>query len=248
MDIKESWLITRPIAHRGLWNSEIPENSLAAFQASIDNNYPFELDVTFSKDEQVVVFHDPKLARMTGADGYINTTTLAELKKLKLLNTNQTIPTFEEALKRNNAQVPVLIEIKNTSTKNIGKLEQAVLDLIAKYPGEYAIQSFNPFTVEWFKKHAPQIPRGILSNYFRLPEEREHTTALTRFMLKRMMFNKRIKPDFIGYDSHRIPNPILRRKSKHLPVLAFWVSSRAEHERVLKYIDNIIFDSFTPKI
>jgi len=249
MDIKESWLITRPIAHRGLFdNKSRPENSLAAFKAAIERNYPFELDVTLSKDLKVVVMHDPRLVRMTGADGYVKTTDLSDLKKLKLLNTNETIPTLEEVLECNKGKVPVLIEIKNSSSRNIGKLEQAVLGLIKKYPGEYAVQSFNPLSVEWFKKHAPELPRGILSCYFKLPHEREETGPLVRFVLKRMMFNKRVKPDFIGYDASVIPNRYLKRKAKHLPVLAYWVHSQADYMRIIKYIDNIIFDGFEPKI
>ncbi|MGL6106955.1 hypothetical protein [Romboutsia sp.] len=33
------WLIEEPIAHRGLFNNQKPENSLAAFKNTVDNNY-----------------------------------------------------------------------------------------------------------------------------------------------------------------------------------------------------------------
>ena len=42
MDIKKSWLFSRPIAHRGLHGIDAPENSLAAFAKAIEAGYPIE--------------------------------------------------------------------------------------------------------------------------------------------------------------------------------------------------------------
>ena len=63
-----SWLLTRPIAHRGLWNDEIPENSLLAYENAIKHGYPIEIDVHKSKDGVLFVFHDDNLKRLTGDD------------------------------------------------------------------------------------------------------------------------------------------------------------------------------------
>lgn len=65
MDIKKSWLFSRPIAHRGLHGIDVPENSLLAFQKAIDAGFPIEIDVRPIDDGTVVVFHDEKLTRMT---------------------------------------------------------------------------------------------------------------------------------------------------------------------------------------
>ena len=56
--MKTSWLACRPIAHRGLHDEKYPENSLPAFIAAAENNYPIELDVQLSADDVIVVFHD----------------------------------------------------------------------------------------------------------------------------------------------------------------------------------------------
>ena len=53
-------------AHRGLHNSSCPENSLSAFQAAKEAGFGVELDVRFTADKQVVVFHDDTLTRMCG--------------------------------------------------------------------------------------------------------------------------------------------------------------------------------------
>ena len=62
---KISWIKETPIAHRGLHTKDIPENSLSAFENALKNNYAIELDVQFTKDKEVVVFHDENLKRIT---------------------------------------------------------------------------------------------------------------------------------------------------------------------------------------
>ena len=58
---KISWIKETPIAHRGVHTKDIPENSLSAFENALKNNYAIELDVQFTKDKEVVVFHDENL-------------------------------------------------------------------------------------------------------------------------------------------------------------------------------------------
>lgn len=47
----KSWITEIPAAHRGLNNSDIPENSMAAFKNAIENGYEIELDVQLTYDE-----------------------------------------------------------------------------------------------------------------------------------------------------------------------------------------------------
>ncbi len=54
------------IAHRGL-RSLFPENTLYAFEASLNKFDMFEFDVQFTKDKRAVVFHDEDLLRVTNA-------------------------------------------------------------------------------------------------------------------------------------------------------------------------------------
>ena len=103
------------IAHRGIHdNIDIPENTLQAFKKAIKNNISIELDVQLTKDNVLVVFHDDNLKRMTGINKNIKDITYYELKDIKLLNTNDTIPTFSEALNIINGKVLLDIEIKDT--------------------------------------------------------------------------------------------------------------------------------------
>ncbi len=241
MDIFKTWLVERCIAHRGLHNEIYPENSLGAFENAIKNGYPIELDVHLISDGTIVVFHDDILSRMTKKDGYVKNLTKENLGDYNLLNTKYTIPTIEEVLKLVNGQVPILIEIKNTS--KVGDLESKLLKILNSYNGEFAIQSFNPFVIKWFKDNAPNILRGQLAGFFK----GEKMPFIQKFALKRMLLNKKSKPDFIAYDARNVPNRFVK-KYDNLPLLVWCVKSQEEYMKVVKYCDNIIFENFEPKI
>ncbi len=242
MDLRKSWLCTRPIAHRGLHGAGIPENSLSAFEKAIQHGYPIELDVRTIDDGTVVVFHDDSLARMTNRDGYVCNLTQSDLEEIRLNNSDEKIPTFKEVLEFVNGRTPLLIEIKNTEAK-IGELEKSTLELLSTYNGDYAIQSFNPFSVEYFKKNAPQIVRGQLSCFY---EGKKTPSFIKRFLLKRLKLNKISKPDFIAYDFNNLPNKYVTRTK--LPVLAWTIGSNADMEKALPHCDNIIFQNFLPEM
>ena len=245
-DIFKSWLVETPIAHRGLHDKVSPENSLSAFSKAIEKGYAIELDVQLLSDDTVVVFHDESLSRMTGNDGYIKFLNKEDLKVLKLAGSKEHIPTFEEVLKLVDGKTPLLIEIKNSSTK-IGKLEQSVIDMLKNYKGEYAVQSFNPLSLGYFKNHAPNILRGQLSGSYK-GEDFAGVSRLRKFFLKRMMLNKSVsEPNFINYEAKALPSRFVR-KYKHLPLLAWIVRSKEEYLKVIKYCDNIIFENFIPEI
>ena len=243
--IFESFIVQNYIAHRGFHNSTFPENSLGAFQNAIDNNYAIELDVQLLKDNTVAVFHDKKLARMTNKDGYIQNLTKDDLSNHKLLDTEYTIPTLEEVFKLVDGKVGILIEIKNETTKT-GKLEKEVCKLIRNYNGPVAIQSLNPLSLEWFSKYAPNVLRGQLSYFFN-DESAKNVSWFKRFALKRMMLNKRSKPDFISYSVLNLPNRYVK-KYKDLPLIGWTVKSQEQYRNISKYVDNIIFEDFEPKI
>ena len=73
-------LIFEGIAHRGLHDKETSENSLNAFKKAIEKNTAIELDVHLTMDNELVVFHDSTLERMTNKSGIVEEKTLKELK------------------------------------------------------------------------------------------------------------------------------------------------------------------------
>ena len=241
MDIFKSWLVEKYIAHRGLHDEESPENSLSAFEKAIEKGYVIELDVQQIADGNVVVFHDTSLSRMTGQDGYLKNLILEDLSACYLEGTKETIPTLQQVLDLVDGRTPIIIEIKNSL--KVGKLESATLEILKNYKGQFAIMSFNPYVLSWFKENAPEILRGQLSAYFK----KDKLSLVKKVVLKKMLLNKVAQPNFIAYEAEHLPNRYVR-KFNNLPLLAWTVRSQEEYMLVVKYCDNIIFENFEPKI
>ena len=239
-DIWTSFLIEKMFAHRGLWNKKLPENSIGAFKNAIENGYGIELDVNPIEDGTPVVFHDSKMSRMTGKDKYIQNITKEELKEITLLDSEEKIPTLEEVVKIVNGKTPLLIEIKNQD--KVGEFEKRVLDLLKNYKGEYAIQSFNPYTLKWFYEHAPKIWRGQLASYFK----GEKLSLFKKHILRRLGMKKYTHQNFVSYDISNLPNRFT--KKLEIPLLTWTVKKQQDYIKALQYSDNVIFDSFEPKI
>jgi len=84
-------------AHRG-YSSKYLENTLEAFKACLELDiYGIELDVQFSKDKEIVVFHDENIKRLTGIDKFLKDLTFNELKSLKFSD-GQTFLSLDEYL------------------------------------------------------------------------------------------------------------------------------------------------------
>ena len=239
-DIWNSFLTNKMIAHRGLWDKEAPENSMSAFKKAIEAGYAIELDINPIDDGTPVVFHDSKMSRMTGKDRYIQNISREEFDQTTLLDSGEKIPTFEEVLKLVKGKVPLLIEIKNQ--QKVGDLEKRVLELLKNYKGEYAIQSFNPYTLKWFYEHAPKIWRGQLSSFFK----GEKLGFIKKFALRRLALKKVTHQDFVSYDIQNLPNRWT--KKLEIPLVAWTIKKQDDYIKALKYSDNVIFEGFEPKI
>ena len=85
-------------AHRGYHTDTIPENSIAAFKEAKKLDLPVEFDVQFTKDGQVVVFHDSTLDRMCGVIGKVRDFTYEDLQQFRLNDTEEKIPLLSEVL------------------------------------------------------------------------------------------------------------------------------------------------------
>ena len=87
----------RSYAHRGLFTprQDPPENSLPAFAAAARQGYGIELDVQFTQDRQLVVFHDDTLDRMTPARGGVRSTPWPVVSALPLAGSGEHAPLFD---------------------------------------------------------------------------------------------------------------------------------------------------------
>lgn len=219
------------IAHRGIFDNKIvPENSIKAFKEAISNNYIIELDVHLTKDEKVVVFHDDTLKRMTNKNGNIKDYTFEELRKTKLLDTNYTIPSLIEVLELVNGKVPLLIELKYDVKRH--KLEKKLIELLDKYNGKFAIQSFSPSIVRYFKVNRKNYIRGLL-----VSSRRDNVLEK---ISNSMVFIPYCKPDFLSVDKVLYNNPKVRKFKNKKLVLAWTIKSKEDVKKYKDCFDNII--------
>lgn len=152
----------RYIAHRGIYDNDngIIENSLYSFNRAIEENVPIEFDVRLTSDNNIIVFHDVNLKRLTGLDKNVSECTLEEIKELRLLDTESKIPTLDEVLSLIDGKVPILIEIKNED--KVGKLEKLLMERLKSYNGKYIIESFNLLSIVYIKNNYKNVEVGQL--------------------------------------------------------------------------------------
>lgn len=232
-------------AHRGLHTDGVAENSLTAFRKACEMGYAIELDVRLSRDGELVVFHDDTLDRMTAESGPVKEKTLAELEKIKLADTEDTIPSFASVLTLVDKRVPLLVELKEGAGES--GVARAAAEMLSKYEGEYIVESFNPLTLAEFGKCAPGVVRGILTDNFLA--EKKYRKPLY-FLLQNMLLNVVCKPDFIAHNHKRHKNPGLSicKRLFGAPTFA-WTVKTKEDECVAKKhgFDGIIFEGYIPK-
>lgn len=235
-------------AHRGLHQEKSisPENSLAAFQLAVDNNYGIELDVQLSQDLVPVVFHDSDLKRLCGLDKKVRDLSFKELRKLNLYDSKEKIPSLEEVLKLVDGSVPLIIELKVYNKEDIDC--PIIASYLDNYKGLYCIESFNPIAILWYKKNKPHVVRGQLATKA-INSKPIFKQKILNFTLRNLLLNFLTKPDFIAYNqrfSHLISYNLCRKLYKPLTI-GYTIQSQDSLNKKSKKFDLYIFDSFIPK-
>lgn len=224
------------IAHRGLHDKNLIENSMEAFKECLKKNIAIELDLQLTKDKKVVVFHDRSLKRMTGVDKYVDELTYEEIKNIKLKNSNLTIPLFKDVLNLVSDKVLLDIEIKHY--KNILSLTSEVNKLLKNY-NNYMVKSFNPIIPYIYKRKSPNISCGVLVGNL-------DNTGLPKF-IKRILLDlkylKLYKPDFIAYNIKKINDKIIKKiRKKNISLYLFTIKTKEELNMAKKLSNTLIIE------
>lgn len=231
------FLKNRIIAHRGYHDisKNIPENSIASYKRAIEYGYAIEIDLHLLKDGNIVSMHDDYPERMTGNSKKIVDCTYDEIKDLKLLGTEEHIPLLKEILDLVNGRVPLLIEYKYDN--KVGLLEEKSMELLKNYKGEYAIQSFNPKSVKWFKDNYKDIPRGQLASSF----ANEKMCFIKKLILKNVLLFSYNKPDFVSYAIKDLPNSRIEKlRKKGICIFGWTIRDKEAFDFAKKYCDSSV--------
>jgi len=239
-----SWIVDEPFAHRGLHDAAagIPENTIAAFDAAIASGYAIELDVRQLGDGTLVVFHDGDLMRACGVDRELSDLNWEDVEQFGLFGTEHRMPSLPAVLERTDGRVPLLVEVKKDDRDR--GIERALHEKLSRYEGRFAVQSFSPTALRWFRKHAFTAPLGQLAG----PLTGEDIHSLRKLSSRWLLGAAVSRPDFINYDLRGLPDPWLELVSNlaSLPVLCWTVRTREDQQKAEQLGLNYVFDAVRP--
>ncbi len=245
--------LTAPIAHRGYHDRTAGrvENSGAAFQAAIAAGYGIEIDLQLSSDGVAMVFHDDNLDRLTTAHGPVRLRTAAELGRLTLAGSTNTIPTFAQVLTQIAGRVPVLVEIKDqtlTMAETDGRLEAATTTALKGYQGPVALMSFNPHAIAHLAQLAPDIPRGLTTSAYDPADWHPLPADLCARLCAIPDFD-RTQSSFISHEAADLARPrVADLKAQGAAVLCWTIRSPEAEAQARKIAHNITFEGYPAPI
>lgn len=243
----------RNYAHRGLFGAgqTPPENSLPAFVAAAQNGYGIELDVQFTRDEQLVVFHDDTLDRMTSASGFVHNTPWSEVQTLRLAGSGDCVPLFKAvlgAVAAANATTPLIVEIKSRREYQkpyLRRLVRATLAALETYPGPYCIESFDPRVVGLTRQLAPWVLRGQLADSY-LANRKAGAEPAAAYFASHLLGNCYGRPEFVAWCPAR-PNWAVRLCHRLGAMKVMWTALPEDDAGALeRENDAVIFQWYSP--
>lgn len=248
VDSADMELQSTDYAHRGLHGKTVPENSLTAFTLARDAGYGIELDVRLSADGKIFVFHDEDLKRMCGINKKLSTMTAAQIRSARLMGTQEQIPLLSEVLDAIEGRVPLLIEIK--TDKNQFELCKRLALLLDTYSGAFAVQSFDPRILRFFKKYRPRFARGQLVSRLRPSKDKNQAPGrFVCFVINHMLMNVLSRPDFISMDKQHLNEPAFLLATKIFKCKGFvWTIRKQDHYAFCRQKDlYVIFENIKPQ-
>jgi glycerophosphoryl diester phosphodiesterase len=244
---KLAWLTARPIAHRGLHDAAAGriENTMAAFDAAMAEDYAIECDLQSSADGEAMVFHDRTLDRLTMVRGRVSSLKSGELKKIEFKKGKERMPRLDQLLDHVQGRVPLIIEIKSQWDGATGLAERAV-KLLASYKGPHALMSFDPDLVAAVRGLSPATVRGIVAD--RVADETWRRLPLPRRLeLRHLAHLERSDPHFVSFDVRGLPwPPVQTLRAAGMPVISWTIRSAVQAEAARRYSDQITFEGFRP--
>lgn len=206
------------IAHRGIYNNiTIYENTLESIMYASKNNLIVEIDIRTTLDNEIIVYHDEDASRLNNLKDTLNTITLNDLEYISPFH----IPTLNEVLASINGHVPIIIEIKEDNKIIRTKL----IELLKKYNGSVAIQSFNIDIVKFFKK------KGFV------------TGLLIGTKKNRKYIEQDLDVDFLNIKYDTISKVEANMLKQKYYLIGYTLDNRKEVETYIKIFNNLVIDN-----
>jgi glycerophosphoryl diester phosphodiesterase len=261
-----AWLTERPIAHRGLHDARrgVIENTLPAAEAAIAGGFAIECDVQMSADEEVFVFHDESLDRLTDAQGPLLELSAPAIRRARFARPGAAsprslppavvvtpfIPTFGEFLSLVAGRTPIICELKSRFDGD-WRIADRIAALAAGYEGPLAFKSFDPDLVAYLRLRWPRLgppsrpcPVGVVAEASYDGPGWAILTAEQKRDCESFEHRSRSEPDFLSWNVDDLPHrtPFFEKELHGLPVMAWTVRTKVQREAAGKWADQIVFE------
>jgi glycerophosphoryl diester phosphodiesterase len=241
------WLIARPIAHRGLHNTDrsIIENTASAVRSAIDGRYGIEVDLQITSDGEAMVYHDERLGRLTEGDQPLAAMTAADLKRVRFKATSDRMLTLGELCDLVQGQATLLLELKSTFNGD-HRVALRTVDVLKSYHGAVAAMSFDPVLVAILKEAAPGLTRGITAMGRYDHPEWARLSLWQKLTFPCLLQSALTRPHFIAYALNDLPAvaPSFARQACGVPLLAWVARGEDDRTKAASVCDQIIFEGF----
>ncbi|MED4345188.1 glycerophosphodiester phosphodiesterase family protein [Heyndrickxia coagulans] len=223
------------IAHRGA-DDRAPEETMPAFRLAVNEKADYiELDLRETKDNKLILMHDPTLDRTTNGKGDVTRYSLKQIKKLDAGSwfgkkyKGQRILTLEELINQYGSKTNYFIETRRVG--NDLKMEEPLIRLLNKKglikKKKVMIESFSARSLEKIHKLDRSVP----------------LVQLTLFKNKKDFTDQKIREwrkyaVGIGLDAKLADKKLIQKMHQnHLKVYVFFFDSKkekAEQKRVVE--------------
>ena len=133
--------------------------------------------------------------------------------------------------------MPLLIEIKRGYP--YGSIEKRLMKLLKKYSGEYAVQSFDPLIVLWFRLFAPKVARGQLVTRGDTGSFKDD--KLAKLSAQKFIWKYVSKPDFLSFDLKSIDmEDIYIAKELGCKIFVWTANTKKLRESSAEFADHVI--------
>ena len=178
----ENWSF-QCVAHRG-YRAHYAENTLRAFEKALEVGATMlELDVRLTKDDVVVVLHDPTMLRLGNDRRHVSSICWEELKDLDLHDAKArhfksgSVLSLEKLLSTFGKQTNYYIEIKKRTKGHPSEHQKHLCDLTIELVRKYDLEdhtmyvAFDPWVLTYYRSCCPNARLGL---NFRHPPPSAH--------------------------------------------------------------------------
>jgi glycerophosphoryl diester phosphodiesterase len=244
-------LVTRPsrtliFSHRG-FGDHAPDNSLYSVERALGAGMDgVDVDGQFTRDSELVIFHDLSVDRLTSGTGRVRDHTRDEMLALDLgpkydpRIRGANVHTFEDFVRavKGQGRGILMVELKVPGLGASG-IEARAVEIIQRYGAHenVILSSFNPFVLYRVKRLDPRVRTALIfmdTNWNPQllaeikPEDRVDLPWMVRQEFIRRALRKIIRPDLLSINHEVNPAVTNRLIAKGWPVFIWTVNEEPD--------------------